>query len=86
MTRRYDTFGFGFGIDFGFILLVFVGFMENYFNNFVMILVSMGFGSVLGPCLFVVDLSGSEVCLEVWTCLVGSRFFISFSDRVGKDT
>ena len=48
-------------------------------------MVSIGFGSVVGPFLFVVDLSGVEVCLEVWPGLVGRKFVIPFFDCVGKN-
>ena len=72
-------------MDFGFGFLVFVNFMGDYFNNVGLILVFVGFGSVVGPCLFVVDLSGVEVSLEVWPGLVGGRFFIPFFDYAGED-
>ena len=67
-------------MDFGLRFLAFFEFMESYFNNVVLILVSMVFGSVVRPCLFVVDLISGEVCLEVWTGLFGGRFVIPFFD------
>ena len=59
--------------------------MENYFNNVGLNFVSIVFGSVVRPFLFVVDLSGDEVCIEVWPGLVGFRFVIPFFDCIGKD-
>ena len=67
---------FGLVMDSGFSFLNLVDIMEKYFNNVGLIFVSMVFGSVVGPCLFVVYLSGSEVCLEVWPVLVSGRFVI----------
>ena len=73
-----DALGFGLGMYLGFTFLVFVDFMENKFKNVGLIWLSMGLGSVFGPCLFVVDFSGGEVCLEVWPGLVRGRFVIPF--------
>ena len=78
--------GFGLYMDLGFGLLTFVDFIEKSFNNVGLILVSIRFGSVIWPWLFVVDLSCSEVCLKVWTDLVGSRFIIPFLGWVCIDT
>ena len=71
-----DALVFGLGMDFGFILLEFVEFMDNYFNN-VGLIFYMGLGIFVEHILFVVDLSGGEVCLEVWSGLVGGSFFFS---------
>ena len=76
MVLSDDALEFGLGMDLGFVFLVLVKFTEKYFNNVGLIFVSMGFGSVVGPCLFVVYLSGGEVCLEVWPVLVSGRFVI----------
>ena len=74
--------GFGLGVNFD---LAFVEFMEKYFNNIGLILVYMVFESSVRHFLFVVDLSGIEVCLEVCPGLVGGMFVIPFFYFIGKD-
>ena len=76
MVLSNDALDSGLDMDLGFGFLVLVNFLEKYFNNVGLIFVSMVFGSVVGPCLFVVYLSGGEVCLEVWPVLVSGRFVI----------
>ena len=84
LVLRDGVLGFGLGLDFGLGFLSFVDLVENYFNNVGMIFLSMGFGSVIGTCLFVADLGGGEVCLEVCPGLLVGRFVISFLDCVRK--